>query len=247
MITNYVVMRDYETSSRNPHNTQPIELAACIIDVKSLSIVDDSFFFSLLKPEFDDEKAKAKGFAPVEDDALNINKITREELADAPSPKQVWKDYTNYIKKFTKGKGVWNSPHVAGYNSAQFDDVIDLRMCELYGPKPDDRKQIPIYHPVSFDLLPIVHSMFNHLKINSQNKMGMDSLRTYFGMDNTMAHRGLKDVLDCSFLFIKYLRLMKSIESGTIELTKGKKIKYEDSFKNENIIIKNILGSIYGK
>lgn len=238
MITNYIIMRDWETASRDPHKTQPVELAACVIDPKSLQVVEGSCFTSLIRPEFDDEKAIKLGFDPVEDEALKINNITREELEAAPSAKQVWKDYVNYVKKFTKGTGKWGSPHIAGFNSTAFDDIIDARMCELYKPKLDDRKSIPFYHPVAFDLLPIIHCIFNNIKINNQNRVGMDPLREYFGIESDHAHRGLKDVLDCAYIFIKFLKLLRNIESGNINLPLGTRIKYEQSFANENILIK---------
>lgn len=241
MITNYLLVRDWETGSRNPYNTQPVELAACIIDVKALDVVPNSLFCTLIKPEFDEEKCLKEGLAPVEDEALNVNKISRSDLENAIGPKQAWKDYVNYVKKYKKGKSVWDSPHVVGFNSQAFDDIIDKRMCEKYGPKLTDRQDIPIYHPLKFDLLPITHCIFNNVKLNSQNRIGMDSLREYCGIDNENAHRGLKDVLDCAFFLIKYLRLMRLLESGNIHLPMGTRVKYENCFENENMIIRSLL------
>jgi DNA polymerase III epsilon subunit-like protein len=66
---------DFETGSRNPHKTQPTQLAAIALDGRTLQMKGQ--FNSEIKPIFDDEKAIAAGFDPIQDEALKITKKTR--------------------------------------------------------------------------------------------------------------------------------------------------------------------------
>ena len=85
------LMYDTETGSRNPNTTQAIQLACIAIEPRSLEIIPNSEFESLIKPEFDEIKCKELGIDPLEDQALAVNGKTREELAKAPQLKVVWK------------------------------------------------------------------------------------------------------------------------------------------------------------
>jgi DNA polymerase III epsilon subunit-like protein len=241
MLRNYVVVRDYETGSKNKYKTQPIQIGAVIVDVKKLEVVDDSLFVSTMRPELDDEKAKSLGLDPVEDEALKINGFTREELEKAPETKLVWQNYLSYLEKYNcKGKGGknWDAPVIAGYNNSNFDDVIDIRMCEKYGPKLDEWGGWGIYHPTyNFDVFPMVQHLFYSIKLNDRGSLSMDSLREYFGMDKENAHRADIDVLQTAYLMIKILKLKKKLVSGEL----GPKIKFQGSFASENELIKKFL------
>ena len=86
-----IIVFDFETGSRNPHKTQPVQIAAVAIHGRKLTIQPGGYFESLIRPELDDEKAIEMGVDPIEDEALAVNGKTREELAKAPSAKTVWK------------------------------------------------------------------------------------------------------------------------------------------------------------
>ena len=86
---NDICVFDFETGSRNPHTTQPVQVAAVMIHGRKLPIQPDGYFESLIKP-MGDEKAIAAGVDPLEDEALQINGKTRAELARAPHAKTVW-------------------------------------------------------------------------------------------------------------------------------------------------------------
>lgn len=238
---NYIVIRDYETGSKNKYKTQPIQIGAVIVDLKRLEVVDDSLFVSSMRPELDDEKAKVAGLDPIEDEALKINNFTREELEKAPDTKLVWQNYLSYLEKYNlKGKGgsKWDAPIVGGFNNSNFDDVIDIRMCEKYGPKLDEWGGWTIYHPsFNFDVYQMVQHLFFSIRLNDKGSLSMDSLRTYFGMDKENAHRADVDVLQTAYLMIKILNLKKKLVNGDL----GPKIKFQNSFANENEIIRKIL------
>ena len=244
MIRNNIVVRDWETGGRNPNRCQPTQLAAVVIDSRSLEIIPDSLYNVMIQPEWDDEKCVALDVDPVSEEALNKCNFTKASFDNAINPKLAWKDYVQYLTKYnlkgTKGNK-WDAVHACGFNSTNFDDIIDNRMCQQYGPKPDDRG-LTIYHPtLNIDVYPLVNLMFNSLRINNTNSLSMDSLREYFGMDADLAHSGHFDVLQTAYVLIKALKLFRNLTDGTIHLPMGKKIKFHDCFEEENRKIRNFL------
>ena len=156
-------------------------------------------------------KCKELGVAPIEDEALGINNIQVEDLEKAPDAKFVWDKYLDYLKDYNlKGKngGKWDAPIVAGYNGTNFDDVIDVRMCEQYGPKLDEWGGWGIYHPfMRMDVQMMVQQMFFPVNISKNNSVSMDAMREYFGYKTDGAHNAKVDVLQGADLLIRFLKL----------------------------------------
>lgn len=231
MIRNNIVFRDWETGSKNKYNCQPIQLAAVIIDIRRLEVIEDSLFESTLRPIFDEEQCVRTGVAPLEDEALKKNGFTREELEDAPYPKLVWEKYLDYLSNYNlkgKGGGKWDAPAVGGYNNSNFDNAIDIRMCELYGPPLDQWGGWSLYHPfMNFDAQQLVQNFFHSHKINSNDSISMDAMREYFGYSTDNAHKADVDVLQGADLLIRFLKLTKALVNGELDLPKGKKIKFK--------------------
>lgn len=242
---NYVCFRDYETGSKNRHTCQPLQLAAVMIDVDRLEIVDGSLFQSLIKPVEDSEELQKLGWGELEEEAMNKHGLDIDDLRKAPNARVVWNQYVEYLKKYNKkgvNGGTWNAPIVGGFNNVNFDDFIDRRLCSLYGPDFDEYGAMTIYHPfMNFDLQRTIEQFFAYVKLNNSNSVSMDTCREFFGISTEMAHNAKKDVLDGAFLFIKFLRLYKGLTHGLIDLPKGKRIKFKNSFANENRIISGLL------
>jgi len=245
MIKNYIVFRDYETAEMNPNSAQITELAAVIIDPRSLEVIPESVFCSKVCPEWDDDKATKAGWLPVNYKSLEVCGFTKADLEYAPQAKFVWGEYLNYLNRYgLKGKAGnnWNAPIVAGFNSSNFDDIIDLNMCSKFGPKLGARGDWPFYHPtIKFDLMQLMHIVLNNIQLNARNSMSMDTIREYFGMDNDLSHRASFDVLQGAELFIKVLKLFRALTEGTVELTKGKKLVFKNCFEKENAKIRKLL------
>lgn len=233
MIRNNIVFRDWETGSRNKYKCQPIQLAAVVIDTRRLEIIKDSVFESTLLPEFDDEKCLELGIDPLQDEALKVNGFTREELKDAPHPKLVWEQYCDYLKDYNvKGRdgSKWDAPAIGGYNNNNFDDVIDVRMCEKYGPNLDDYGGWSLYHPFyNFDTQLLVQNFFHATKINNNDSISMDAMREFFGYKTEGAHNAAVDVTQGADLLIRFLKLTKALVNGKLNLPKGKKIKFKNT------------------
>ena len=123
---NYIVY-DYETSSVSPYRTQPLSLGAVPIDGRRLEILDD-VFYSLIKPIFDPEECKFYNLDPIQDEALEVNKLTREELETALPLKLVWEQFCHYINQYNCKKTKWTAPIACYYNGLRFDQIITDRI-----------------------------------------------------------------------------------------------------------------------
>lgn len=245
MIKNNIIILDFESGSRYPLTTQPLQLAAVIIDIKKLEIIKDSSFQSLMRPIFDADKCIELGIDELQDEALNVNHLTREELKDAPSPKLVWNNFVEYTKKYNlkglKGKQ-WDSVIVAGYNNTGFDNIIINRLSDQYGPKLDKYGKCTLFHPFhNFDVQQNIAQWFHCASINPKNSISLDAIREYMGIGTENAHDALKDCYDTAFLLIKFLRLIKGIYMGDIDLPKGKRVKFKNCFDKENKLTQKYL------
>jgi DNA polymerase III epsilon subunit-like protein len=197
---------DLETGSRNPKTTQPIQLAAVIIDARKLEIVDK--FESLICP-MSDEQAIAAGLDTIQDEALNVNKKTREELALAPQLNVVWQQFQDFVARYSKGADKWKKPIAAGFNIKNFDTHIIERLCREMGPYDKERQSQSIFHPVhSQDLMDDVFRWFeNDVDVKS---MSMDAMRDLFGLSKENSHDALQDVLDGAGLLIRFMKLYRN-------------------------------------
>ena len=141
MNTSYLVFLDFETGSRNPATTQPTQLAAIIVDPSSLEPVENAEFNSLMRP-LEDEEAIAYGLDPIENDALDISHLTREELKKAPPAKLVWQQFSEWINWYNTKGGKWEAPILCGYNIINFDGVIINRLAGGHRETSYDEKTI---------------------------------------------------------------------------------------------------------
>ena len=101
-----IIVFDFETGSRNPHKTQPTQIAAIALHGRKLTIQPNGIFNSEIRPILDDKKAIEAGFDPVEEEALKITGKTREALAKAPLPKTVWKSLKISVCNLTLRKAL---------------------------------------------------------------------------------------------------------------------------------------------
>ena len=115
---------DFETGSVDPSSTQILQIGASIIHKNNLEIVDS--FTSLAKPKHMDL---------VEDGALAVNHITREQLEDAPDIDVVFKMWADWILQWNtnRNNNSFGAPIACGWGSDGFDIPIFKRYCEEYG------------------------------------------------------------------------------------------------------------------
>ena len=220
-----IIVFDFETGSRNPHKTQPVQIAAVAIHGRKLTIQPGGYFESLIRPELDDEKAIEMGVDPIEDEALAVNGKTREALAKAPSAKTVWKKFANFVNKYNWKKTPYFAPIPAGYNIIGFDLPIVQRLCEQHGPVDKKTGKQTLFNKIhKIDMLDTVWMwMENNPDIKS---LSMDSMRDLLGMSKENAHDAMQDVKDTANLMIAFMKLHRRI---------APKVKFEKAFADGNI------------
>ena len=116
---------DFETGGIGK-NCQPLSIGVVILDGRRLTIKENGTFYSLIKP-YDNKECIKYGLDPIDKKALKVNKLTLEELEDAPTPKQVMGNLINFMKYQTAKSDKWNGPIFTGWNTG-FDYSITQRL-----------------------------------------------------------------------------------------------------------------------
>tara|TARA_B100002019_G_C21132264_1_gene528880 strand:- start:208 stop:888 length:681 start_codon:yes stop_codon:yes gene_type:complete len=220
------IVFDFETGSRNPHKTQPTQIAALALDGRNLAVKGS--FNSEIKPILDDDEAIAAGLDPIEDGALRVTGKTREALAKAPALKSVWTKFTKFVDQYNwKGEPFWN-PIPVGYNIIGFDMPIIKRLCEQFGPWDKARSEQKIFSKVH--KVDLMDNIFMWTEGDPSFKsISMDSLRERMGLSGENAHDALQDVKDTANIFIKMLKTHRAVYQN---------IEFEKAFANGNLYVK---------
>lgn len=226
MATRDFVVFDFETGSRNPHRTQPTQIAAIALDGRSLTVKGQ--FNSEIKPIFDEDKARAAGFDPVEDEALKVTKKTREQLEVAPSLKAVWTKFTKFVDQYNwKGDAFFN-PIPVGFNIIGFDMHIINRLCKEFGPWDKEREQQKLFSRVY--KIDIMDNIFAWTESDpSVRSISMDSLRERMGLSFDNAHDALQDVKDEANIFIKLMKTHRAVYQN---------MNFDKAFADGNLYVK---------
>lgn len=217
---------DFETGSRNPHKTQPTQIAALALDGRNLAV--KGTFNSEICPILDDDEAIAAGLDPIEDGALKVTNKTREKLAEAPSLKSVWSKFTKFVGQYNwKGEPFFN-PIPVGYNIIGFDMIIINRLCKEFGPWDKTKDQQKLFSKVyKVDLM---DNVFMWTESDPSFKsISMDSLRERMGLSFDNAHDALQDVKDTANIFIKLLKTHRAVYQN---------IEFEKAFANGELYVK---------
>jgi len=230
MKTNKIACYDFETGSRNAKRTQPIQLSCVMIDAVKLEIIENSIFDCYIKAEEDPARCSELGIDLVQDEALEVNKITWEQIRGGLSLQQTWRNFYDYTSSYAETKRNWHQPIAAGFNIIKFDNVITDRLCELYGPWDETYETQKIFHPT------LVRDVYQDIDrwTEGQNfkSISMDAVRDWMGINPEFAHNSKKDVLDCAYIIIKFLKLYRH---------QYPKIKFEHCFDVENALIADMM------
>lgn len=142
-------------------------------------------------------------------------------------------NFTKYVQQYKTGKSGWDNPISCGYNIENFDNKITTRLCKKYGPYDKTWDNQNLFHPThSIDLM---RDIWRWTESRDMRSISMDSVRKWMGIDDTFAHNAIKDVLDCAFLAIKFLKLYRFYNS---------KVTFENSFEKENKVIASMMEKI---
>ena len=203
-----IIVFDFETGSRNPHKTQPTQIAALALDGRSLK--PKGTFNSEIRPILNDERAIEAGLDPVEDEALKITGKTRAELARAPHLKTVWKKFTDFVNKYNWKGTQWFAPIPAGFNIVGFDMIIANRLCKEFGPYDKKTERQKLFNLIF--KIDVMDNVFMWTEADPEVKsISMDSLRDRMGLSKENAHDALQDVKDTAKIMIKFMKTHRAV------------------------------------
>ena len=225
MASRDIIVFDFETGSRNPHKTQPTQLAALAIDGRNLRL--KGTFNSEIRPILSDNKAIEAGLDPLEEEALRITGKTRDELKKAPTIRSVWKKFIQFVDQYNWKGTQWFAPIPAGWNIVGFDMVIINRLCKEYGPFNKDRNQQKLFHAIY--KIDMMDNYFMWTEADpSVKSISMDATRERMGMSKENAHDALQDVKDTANVMIKFMKTHRAVYQN---------LKLDKAFANGNSYI----------
>lgn len=223
MLYNNIIVFDMETGGRNPRECECIQIAAVVINPRTLELFKQPngkpvHFNSLMRPT---------DFDKLEEGALRVNKKTVEELEEAPLPEVVWNQFATFCKQYALGgkSDSWSAPIAGGFNIINFDMVILQRLCETYGMTGKEGKQSIFHTNYYFDLMQLIAYWFNGQK--DPTKYNFDALRDFFGLSKEGAHDALQDVLDTAAVLRRFMNLARTLQEPDAKW----RVKFKDAFK----------------
>jgi len=210
LINSHFLIYDYETGGRDEFTTEPIEIGAIVADCRTLELKEGAEFHSLIKPT---------DWSLVHDDALQKNKITREELLEAPEQEKVFQQFFQFARQFQRSDKKWDALIPCGFNINKFDNIISKRMCKKYNYIDKDGDNLLLHPFHTFDLFDIIRLWFENT--DELNNYNLDALRDYFGISKEGSHRALVDVYDTWKLLKRFLQMYRSWAPKKLSEFKG--------------------------
>lgn len=210
----YYIFYDFETTGLDPHSCQPASLGAIAINPRTLTWDKNDMFYSLMRPEFDDEKCLQLGLQPVQAKALEVNKLTREELSEAPLPSIVWEKFTTFVSRYKNGSSPFSRPIPCGFNIRHYDSIIVDRLCSKppykFGPVDKNGKPALFNTRDEIDMQRFLTLIVeNFPDFSSQS---MDTYRAFFGFPkHGRSHNSLVDAIEGAALMCKFLNHFRKI------------------------------------
>jgi|LakMenEpi03Aug12_release.lakeMendotaPanAssembly.Ray.scaffolds.fasta_scaffold78266_2 DNA polymerase III epsilon subunit-like protein len=221
-----IIIYDFETTGKNPYTCQVTQIAAIVIDGMSLTPKDGGIFNTEVCPIFDDDKAIAAGYGPVEQEALNITRKTREGLEGAPDIKIAWKNFRDFCKRFSRGSDSYNAPISAGYNINGYDAIIVKRLCDKYGPVDKNGRPSIFNALFKYDVMDMVYSWLEFSDSSELSGISLVKVCEFLGIPSEhtdLAHDALVDVKNTANILIRFLKYQRELSRNT---------KFKNSFEN---------------
>ena len=196
---------DFETGGVDTRSCEIIQIGALILHRSNFKTL--STFKSLMKP---------KDFDGLEQDALDINHITKEELENAPEASVVWKEFANWINayNFSRDKSFFGAPVACGYNITGFDSILFDRYCKEYGCWDEKQNRQTLFWPLN--RLDVFDYMWMLFRTNTDIKrMKLTVIAEYCGVPieeiEKGAHDAMWDVEITAKLAVKLLKLFNRL------------------------------------
>ena len=231
---NNICVYDFETDGPNSDICQPVQIAACMLDYRTLEYIDNSEFCSYMKPDgiddvsyFTEEKVDtilwhAKNYNKEWStfDEKQIEKAKDEIIEKwrtAPDQRVVYNEFKNYLLRYNTNQSrrtMWTAPIRAGANIKNFDNNILDRLCKKYNDIDKKRGCQKLFHPRDqIDIVEQAYYWFESLQEPSAYNMGV--LREFFGLTQDGAHDALADVYDEAVMIQSFMKLHRRIAQKT--------------------------------
>jgi exonuclease I len=194
---------DFETGSTysDEEKMTPLEIAAVILDGRTLEVIDGGTFQSFMRPRhvidfvaYDDPL--------IQDGALAKNGIRREDIGGFPEEKMVWNNFVDFCLKYKSGASEWGRIVPVGFNNHGFDDIIARNLCERYSTKKCFHKTLSI--DLMRDLFQWTEGITGK---DAPEKLSFDYFREYLELpplEEGNAHEALYDVIQTSMVFRRF-------------------------------------------
>lgn len=203
MNTASIFVFDFETGGKDPRTCVPIQLAARVYNPRTLELAPGGTFASYMRPK-DDEWDK------LEQGAMDINKISRDTLKDAPEREQVWLQFVEFVNRFNPKPGdVWRAPIAAGFGITNYDLTIIDRFAQQHGNIDKEGKANLFNRRFMLDLLFMLFPWFENVNLFTRS-WGFDAVREKFGISKEGAHNAIVDVQQEGDLLMRFLRMNRT-------------------------------------
>lgn len=215
-INPHIIVYDFETGDKDPSVTEPIEIAAIVLDRDTLEEIGS--FESMCRPE---------DLSIIVPRALEVNKKTMEQVEAAPPLKKVWTEFVEFCVSHKQGHQKWGFPIQAGHNILNFDSIITDRMNARYGVERfTNDHRYRMFHPQY--IIDTFQSTFfwyegteAHLRPES---FSLDNIRNFAGMRTDDAHSAFPDVRDTAKWMKAFLKMNRNL---------SQKIKFQGVFSEQ--------------
>jgi DNA polymerase III epsilon subunit-like protein len=225
MDNRHFVCFDFETGGKDPSKCEIIQVGACVIDRNSLKIKDK--FETLMKPE---------DFDALEDEALRVNGLTREQLADAPEASVMFPTWAAWIQKhnINKNKNSFGAPIPVYWGGDGFDMPIMNRYCEKYGYWDKKWNNQSLLNPIfTFDVMK--HMWFWTRTMSDVKNVKLVTILEWMGVSKEEIAKGAHDGMwDATWTAKIAQRLLKVGAHMTSMNDEGKRrLEMKGCFANE--------------
>lgn len=221
-----ICVLDFETDGINPLTCEPTQLACLMIEPRTLEIIPDSIFNSIMRPTNIDDKNYIEQHKDTIAFHAKVQNKSIDEIIEvwkhAPLQKDVWTNFTAYLNKYhisQSKKSMFTAPIIAGYNILSFDWPILLRLMEKYGNLTAGGRQNMFFNRDKLDVMALCWYWFENLP--EPDSISMDNLRDFFSISSENSHDALKDINDTADILIRFLKLTRKTAD---------KVKFKGSF-----------------
>lgn len=178
---------DLETGGLKPKVNAITELAIVVVDLKNLEILEE--YSSMIKPYSEN--------LTYEEVALNITKISMEDIKGGKESQEVVDEILALSKKYTVGN---NKPILVGHNIKDFDNLFFGEFMEQH--KKDLYKVFNVDDCI--DTLKEAHKKWSELANYSLGTVAHE-----LGLTLKEAHRALPDTIANAKVFIELMKLLR--------------------------------------